>query len=85
MVATPSKPLPSWLEGKKLNKIEQNKANKDGLLVGSEIEEFARVGWENVDETDLQLRLKWYGMFWRPKNPGAIHVAPEGSQWGPQC
>jgi hypothetical protein len=30
-------PLPSWLEGKKLNKIEQNKANKDGLLVGSEI------------------------------------------------
>ena len=70
MVATPSKPLPSWLEGKKLNKIEQNKANKDGLLVGSEIEEFARVGWENVDETDLQLRLKWYGMFWRPKTPG---------------
>ena len=45
MVATPAKPLPSWLEGKKLNKIEQNKANKDGLLVGSEIEEFARVGW----------------------------------------
>ena len=70
MVATPAKPLPSWLEGKKLNKIEQNKANKDGLLVGSEIEEFARVGWENVDETDLQLRLKWYGMFWRPKTPG---------------
>ena len=67
MVATPAKPLPSWLEGKKLNKIEQNKANKDGLLVGSEIEEFARVGWENVDETDLQLRLKWYGRFWRPK------------------
>ncbi len=70
MVATPTKPLPSWLEGKKLNKIEQNKANKDGLLVGSEIEEFARVGWENVDETDLQLRLKWYRMFWRPKTPG---------------
>ena len=70
MVVTPTMPLPSWLEGKKLNKIEQNKANKDGLLVGSEIEEFARVGWENVDETDLQLRLKWYGMFWRPKTPG---------------
>ncbi len=62
--------LPPWLEGKKLNKIEQNKAAKDGLLVGSEIETFARLGWENVDETDLQLRLKWYGMFWRPKTPG---------------
>ena len=48
--------LAPWLEGKKLNKIEQNKAAKDGLLVGSEIEEFARLGWENVDETDLQLR-----------------------------
>ena len=77
MVATPNSStstsgaaLPSWLEGKKLNPIEQNKANKDGLLVGSEIETFARVGWENVDETDLQLRLKWYGMFWRPKTPG---------------
>ena len=75
MVATPTvsntsettSALPSWLEGKKLNKIEQNKAAKDGLLVGSEIEKFAQLGWENVDETDLQLRLKWYGMFWRPK------------------
>ena len=78
MVATPTmtnasetpNALPSWLEGKKLNKIEQNKAAKDGLLVGSEIEKFAQLGWENVDETDLQLRLKWYGMFWRPKTPG---------------
>jgi ferredoxin-nitrite reductase len=59
-----------YLEGKKLNKIEQNKAEKDGLLVGSEIEHFAQIGWEQVDETDLQLRLKWYGMFWRPKTPG---------------
>lgn len=78
MVATPTvsnasdtpSALPSWLEGRKLNKIEQNKAAKDGLLVGSEIEKFAQLGWENVDETDLQLRLKWYGMFWRPKTPG---------------
>ena len=78
MVATPAvsnasdtpSALPSWLEGKKLNKIEQNKAAKDGLLVGSEIEQFAQLGWENVDETDLQLRLKWYGMCWRPKTPG---------------
>ncbi|HJN36123.1 MAG: ferredoxin--nitrite reductase [Prochlorococcus sp.] len=63
----PEKP---YLQGKKLNKIEQNKAAKDGLLVGPEIEKFAQIGWEEVDETDLQLRLKWYGMFWRPKTPG---------------
>ena len=66
-VSTPSRP---YLDGKKLNKIEQNKSAKDGLLVGSEIEKFAQMGWEQVDETDLQLRLKWYGMFWRPKTPG---------------
>ena len=65
--SAPSRP---YLEGRKLNKIEQNKAAKDGLLVGSEIEKFAEMGWEQVDETDLQLRLKWYGMFWRPKTPG---------------
>ena len=63
-------PTRTFLENKKLNKIEQKKASKDGLLVGDEIEEFARIGWEEVDETDLQLRLKWYGMFWRPKTPG---------------
>ena len=67
---TTSSPSRSYLDGKKLNKIEQNKASKDGLLVGSEIEKFAELGWEQVDETDLQLRLKWYGMFWRPKTPG---------------
>ena len=66
-LSSPSRP---YLDGKKLNKIEQNKADKDGLLVGSEIEKFAEMGWEQVDETDLQLRLKWYGMFWRPKTPG---------------
>ena len=66
-LSSPSRP---YLDGKKLNKIEQNKAAKDGLLVGSEIEKFAEIGWEQVDETDLQLRLKWYGMFWRPKTPG---------------
>ena len=67
---TISSPSSSYLDGKKLNKIEQKKAAKDGLSVGTEIEKFAQLGWEQVDETDLQLRLKWYGMFWRPKTPG---------------
>ena len=62
--------MKSYLEGKKLNKIERNKAEKDGLLVGKQIEEFAKMGWEEMDKTDLELRLKWYGLFWRPKTPG---------------
>ena len=45
-LSSPSRP---YLDGKKLNKIEQNKAAKDGLLVGSEIEKFAELGWEQVD------------------------------------
>ena len=60
---TSTKPLPYYLQEKKLNKIEKNKAQKDGLEVGSQIEEFARIGWEELDKTDLELRLKWYGMF----------------------
>ncbi|WP_038542357.1 ferredoxin--nitrite reductase [Synechococcus sp. KORDI-100] len=59
-----------YLEGKKLNKIEQQKAEKDGLDIGSELDHFAKIGWEKMDKTDLELRLKWYGMFWRPKTPG---------------
>jgi len=62
--------MKSYLEGKKLNNIEKNKAHKDGLLVGAQIEEFSRIGWEKMDKTDLELRLKWYGIFWRPKTPG---------------
>ena len=34
--------MKSYLEGKKLNKIERNKAEKDGLLVGKQIEEFQK-------------------------------------------
>ena len=60
--------MKSYLQEKKLNKIEQNKASKDGLLIGKEIENFAKIGWEEMDKTDLELRLKWYGMFWRPKH-----------------
>tara|TARA_Y100001968_G_scaffold47480_1_gene37759 strand:- start:860 stop:2482 length:1623 start_codon:yes stop_codon:yes gene_type:complete len=69
MKTTP-KPLKYYLKDKKLNKVEKDKSEKDGLEVGPELEEFARLGWEDIDKTDLQLRLKWYGMFWRPKTPG---------------
>ncbi len=62
--------LKSYLKDKKLNPIERNKAAKDGLEIGKEINNFAKVGWEEMNKTDLELRLKWYGIFWRPKTPG---------------
>ena len=59
-----------YLEEKKLNKIEKQKAEKDGLKIFEELNDYALKGWEEMDEGDLQMRLKWYGLFWRPKTPG---------------
>jgi ferredoxin-nitrite reductase len=53
-----------------LNKFERFKAEKDGLSVKSQIEEFAQIGWEAMDETDRIHRLKWLGVFFRPVTPG---------------
>ena len=55
---------------KKLNKIEKVKAEKDGLAVKDEIEQFAQVGWEALEKGDLEVRLKWLGLFYRPVTPG---------------
>ncbi len=54
----------------KLNKFEKFKAEKDGLKVKTQIDEFARIGWEAMDKNDLEHRLKWLGVFWRPVTPG---------------
>ncbi|NER31763.1 MAG: ferredoxin--nitrite reductase, partial [Symploca sp. SIO1C4] len=54
----------------KLNKVEKAKAEKDGLAVKDEIEHFANIGWEAIDKTDLEIRLKWLGIFYRPVTPG---------------
>jgi ferredoxin-nitrite reductase len=54
----------------KLNKFEQFKAEKDGLSVKDELEKFAALGWEAIDKTDLEHRLKWLGIFYRPVTPG---------------
>ncbi len=56
--------------GIKLNKIEKIKAKKDGLDVKVELENFAKIGWEAVEKDDLQTRLKWLGIFYRPVTPG---------------
>jgi len=52
------------------NKFERFKAEKDGLAVKDELEAFAKMGWEAVDKTDLEQRLKWLGIFYRPVTPG---------------
>ncbi|MDJ0554380.1 MAG: ferredoxin--nitrite reductase [Microcoleaceae cyanobacterium MO_207.B10] len=59
------------LENKKtLNKFEKLKAEKDGLAVKTEIETFANIGWEAMNPTDRDHRLKWLGVFFRPVTPG---------------
>jgi ferredoxin-nitrite reductase len=52
------------------NKFEKLKSQKDGLAVKDEIEQFAQIGWEAMDKTDLEHRLKWLGIFYRPVTPG---------------
>ncbi len=53
-----------------LNKFERFKAEKGGLTVKQELEQFAQLGWEAIDETDRDHRLKWLGVFFRPVTPG---------------
>ena len=54
----------------KLNKVEKVKAAKDGLAVRDELEKLVEQGWENMDKGDLEVRLKWLGVFFRPVTPG---------------
>ncbi|AUT00177.1 ferredoxin--nitrite reductase [Nostoc sp. CENA543] len=53
-----------------LNKFEKLKAEKDGLKIKEEIAQIASLGWEAMDETDRDHRLKWVGVFFRPVTPG---------------
>ncbi len=53
-----------------LNKFERFKAEKDGLKVKDELDHFAQIGWEAMNEDDLNHRLKWLGLFFRPVTPG---------------
>ncbi|WP_414585512.1 ferredoxin--nitrite reductase [Scytonema sp. PCC 10023] len=57
-----------------LNKFEKFKAEKDGLAIKAEIEKFASLGWEAMDETDRDHRLKWMGVFFRPVTPGKFMI-----------
>ena len=52
-----------------MNRIEQLKAEKDGLDIVKEIPDFVQRGWEAISEGDLE-RLKWSGLFFRKRSPG---------------
>ncbi len=52
------------------NKFEKFKAEKDGLAVKDELDQFVALGWEGMDITDRDHRLKWLGIFFRPVTPG---------------
>jgi ferredoxin-nitrite reductase len=54
----------------KLNKFERLKVEKDGLAVLKDLDRFAQMGWEAIDELDRDYRLKWAGIFFRPVTPG---------------
>jgi ferredoxin-nitrite reductase len=54
----------------KLNKFERLKVEKDGLAVLKDLDQFAQIGWEAIDELDRDYRLKWVGIFFRPVTPG---------------
>ncbi len=56
------------------NKFEKFKAEKDGLAVKAQLEHYASIGWEAMDETDREHRLKWMGVFFRPVTPGKFMV-----------
>ncbi|CAN1209398.1 hypothetical protein TUMEXPCC7403_04180 [Tumidithrix helvetica PCC 7403] len=56
------------------NKIEDLKAKKDGLALKAEIDRFAEIGWEAIDDDDLQHRLKWLGVFFRKTTPGKFMI-----------
>ncbi|MBW4573927.1 MAG: ferredoxin--nitrite reductase [Aphanothece sp. CMT-3BRIN-NPC111] len=70
-----------------LNKFEKFKAEKDGLAVKAELEHFARIGWEAMDQIDREHRLKWLGVFFRPVTPGKFMMRmrmPSGILTSPQ-
>ena len=58
----------------RLSKVEQAKADRCGLELAPELADLASRGWEQLDEADLTIRLKWLGIFFRPVTPGRFMV-----------
>src|SRR5687768_14987919 len=59
--------------GRRMNKIEVIKAEKDGLDVIDDLARFAAEGYHAIPEDDFE-RLKWYGVFRRKPTPGYFMI-----------
>ncbi len=63
------------------NRFERIKQEKEPLSLKEELEQFAQMGWEQIPKDDLEVRLKWLGVFFRPVTPGRFMLrlrAPNG-------
>ncbi|MEP0856239.1 ferredoxin--nitrite reductase [Trichocoleus sp. DQ-U1] len=69
-VTTPTEAIKATKPTEKLNKIEKAKAVKHPLLLKQELEHFAQIGWEAMDEFERNQGLKWLGFFHRTVTPG---------------
>lgn len=69
-VTTPTEAIKATKPTEKLNKIEKAKAAKHPLLLKQELEHFAQIGWEAMDEFERNQGLKWLGFFHRTVTPG---------------
>ncbi|NEQ24935.1 MAG: ferredoxin--nitrite reductase, partial [Microcoleus sp. SIO2G3] len=54
----------------KLNPIEKSKAQKHPFQLKQELDHFAQIGWEAMDEFERNHGLKWLGFFYRTVTPG---------------
>ena len=54
----------------KLNPIEKAKAEKSPFSLRQELDHFAHIGWEAMDEFERNYGLKWLGFFYRTVTPG---------------
>jgi ferredoxin-nitrite reductase len=66
------KPMTNADKKEKLNKIEQAKAKKHPILLKQELEHFASMGWEAMDEFERDFGLKWLGFFHRTVTPASL-------------
>ncbi len=68
---------------RKENKVERAKRERDGLDGLAELARYAREGFQSIAEEDLDVRLRWYGLYTqRPQAEGYFMLrvkAPNGT------
>lgn len=67
---TPTQEIHATKPQEKLNKVEKAKAKKHPIFLREELEHFAKIGWEAMDEFEREQGLKWLGFFHRTVTPG---------------